>query len=149
LFAPSISNVTSSPPSVHFNRFQGCQMVYFKTKHPNLGICILVGHRMENVGIFYDFTAISYMFWPIGVVWVLWYIFPRLGMFGPRKIWQPWPVNRFFFRSELFRENLKTNPSPKIRLPRILIGTSDIRSGPLLTQRVSVVKKYTCTYLHR
>jgi hypothetical protein len=21
---------------------------------------------------------------------VIWYIFPHFGMFGPRKIWQPW-----------------------------------------------------------
>jgi hypothetical protein len=50
---------------------------------------------MENVGIFYDhleyFTAIWYNLWPFGIVYchVLVY-FSKFGMFGPRKIWQPW-----------------------------------------------------------
>jgi hypothetical protein len=32
---------------------QGCQMVYFRTKKTNLGIFILDGLEMANVGIFY------------------------------------------------------------------------------------------------
>jgi hypothetical protein len=34
--------------------------------------------------------AIWYNVWPFGIVWVIRYIFSQFGMFGPRKIWQPW-----------------------------------------------------------
>jgi hypothetical protein len=48
---------------------------------------------MENVVIFYDyldyFTAIWYNFWPFGIVCGHLVYFLRFGMFGPRKIWQP------------------------------------------------------------
>jgi hypothetical protein len=47
---------------------------------------------MVNVGIFYDhleyFMAIWYNLWPFGIAICI--IFPNFGMFGPRKIWQPW-----------------------------------------------------------
>jgi hypothetical protein len=36
----------------------------------------------------------GYNFWSFGIVFGLWVYFFRFGMFGPRKIWQPWkPVN--------------------------------------------------------
>jgi hypothetical protein len=48
---------------------------------------------MVNVGMFYDhleyFMAIWYNLWPLGIVCGHLLYFPRLGMFGPRKIWQP------------------------------------------------------------
>jgi hypothetical protein len=49
---------------------------------------------MVNVGIFYDhleyFMAIWHNLWPLGIVCGhLWY-FSQFGMFGSRKIWQPW-----------------------------------------------------------
>jgi hypothetical protein len=51
---------------------QGCQMVYFRTKNPNL--CILEGPRMENAGLFFGhlvyFWAIWYIFWPFGIIFV-------------------------------------------------------------------------------
>jgi hypothetical protein len=49
---------------------------------------------MENVVIFYDhveyFLVIWHNLWPFDLVCGHWYIISCLGMFGPRKIWQPW-----------------------------------------------------------
>jgi hypothetical protein len=49
---------------------------------------------MENVVIFYDhleyFTAIWYNLWPFGTFCGHLVYFLRFGMFGTRKIWQPW-----------------------------------------------------------
>jgi hypothetical protein len=49
---------------------------------------------MENVGKFYghlvDFMVMWYNVWPFGVVCGPLVYFPRFGMFGPRKLWQPW-----------------------------------------------------------
>jgi hypothetical protein len=53
---------------------------------------------MENVGIFYDhlqyFTAIWYILLPIGTVCGNLVYFSRFGMFGRRKIWQPWSCSK-------------------------------------------------------
>jgi hypothetical protein len=71
---------------------QGCQMVCFQTKNPNLGK-FLEGLRMENADVFDGhleyFTVIWYILWPFGNVVVFRYIFPRSGMLLSRKIWQP------------------------------------------------------------
>jgi hypothetical protein len=49
---------------------------------------------MENGNIFYNhlecFTAIWYNLLPFGIVCGYFVYFSRFGMFGPRKIWQPW-----------------------------------------------------------
>jgi hypothetical protein len=49
---------------------------------------------VENVVIFYDhleyFAAIWQHVWPFGIVCGQLVYFSRFGMFGPRKIWQPW-----------------------------------------------------------
>jgi hypothetical protein len=49
---------------------------------------------MENVGMFYDhleyFTAIWYNLWTFGIICGHLVYISRFGMFGPRKIWQPW-----------------------------------------------------------
>jgi hypothetical protein len=49
---------------------------------------------MENVGIFCDhleyLADIWYNLWQFGMVCAHFNIFSRFGMFGPRKIWQPW-----------------------------------------------------------
>jgi hypothetical protein len=54
---------------------------------------ILEGLVMEYAGVFYDhleyFTAILYILWPFGTACVHLVYFPRFGVFGPRKIWQP------------------------------------------------------------
>jgi hypothetical protein len=54
---------------------------------------------MENVCIFYDhleyFTAIWYILWTFGMICGHLVYFSRFGMFGPRKIWQPWLVKLF------------------------------------------------------
>jgi hypothetical protein len=62
----------------------------------------LEGLAIENVDTFYDrleyFTAIWYNLWPFCIhsLWSFAIYFSHFGMFGPRKIWQPWPA----FRSE-------------------------------------------------
>jgi hypothetical protein len=65
-------------------RQQCCQMVYFCTKNPNLGIHILESFGMENVGIFYcylvDFTVIRYILFPFVHFVVNWYSFDSFGM---------------------------------------------------------------------
>jgi hypothetical protein len=52
---------------------------------------------MENVGMLYDhleyFTAIWYNLRQFGIIW---FISPRFGKFGPRKIWQPLSRCTFF-----------------------------------------------------
>jgi hypothetical protein len=49
---------------------------------------------MVNLGVFYDhleyFMAIWYTLWPFGIVCGHLLYFSRFGMFGPRKVWQPW-----------------------------------------------------------
>jgi hypothetical protein len=49
---------------------------------------------MDNLGIFYDhlvsFTAIGNILWPFGIFYGHLVYFSYFGMFGPRKIWQPW-----------------------------------------------------------
>jgi hypothetical protein len=42
---------------------------------------------MENV---LYFTAIWYNLWQFGIVYGLLVYFTQFGMFGSRKIWQPW-----------------------------------------------------------
>jgi hypothetical protein len=48
---------------------------------------------MENVVRFFDhlvyYTTVWYDLWPLGTVFSHLVYFPRLGMFGPIKIWQP------------------------------------------------------------
>jgi hypothetical protein len=66
-------------------------MVCFQTKNSNLG---KFWRAFEFVGIFYDhleyFMAIWYNLWPFGIVCDNLVYFTQFGMFGPRKIWQPW-----------------------------------------------------------
>jgi hypothetical protein len=54
---------------------------------------ILEGFETENVFIFYDnmecLMAIWYNLWQFGIVCGHWVYFFHIGMFGPRKIWQP------------------------------------------------------------
>jgi hypothetical protein len=38
------------------------------------------------------FSVIWYNLWPFGIVCIHFVYFSRFGMFGPRKIWQPWRV---------------------------------------------------------
>jgi hypothetical protein len=66
---------------------QGCQMVYFLTKNPNLGkFWKALGPRIEKAGKFWnDFTVIWYTLWPLGDVVVIWYIFPHFGILCQEK----------------------------------------------------------------
>jgi hypothetical protein len=63
---------------------------------------------MESVCMFYDhleyFTAIWYNLWPFGIVCGNLVYFSHFGMFGPRKIWQPWSKLQcacIFFTSDI------------------------------------------------
>jgi hypothetical protein len=82
---------------------------------------ILEGLGMGNVAIFYDhleyFMAIWNILWPFGIFYghleylmAIWYnlwqysivcghfvYLSQFGMFGPRKIWQPWARDRLVF----------------------------------------------------
>jgi hypothetical protein len=57
-------------------------MVCFQTKNPNFG---KIWRALEWKMLLY-FMTICNILWPFGIVW---YIL-RFGIFGPRKIWQPW-----------------------------------------------------------
>jgi hypothetical protein len=67
-------------------------MVCLQTKNPNLGKFL---RTLEWKMLFYFmtiwniFTAIWYNVWPFGIVCGHLVYFPRFGMFGSRKIWQP------------------------------------------------------------
>jgi hypothetical protein len=65
---------------------QGCQMVYFETKKPNLGQ-ILGGLALEDVGTLYGhlvhFTSIRYIWWSFGI------FFPLFGMLYQEKSGNP------------------------------------------------------------
>jgi hypothetical protein len=72
---------------------QGCQMVCFQTKNPNLGKFWRV-LQWKIMVFFMDtwsiFTAFCYILWTFGIVrGNLVYYFP-FWYFVPRKIWQPW-----------------------------------------------------------
>jgi hypothetical protein len=57
---------------------QGCQMVLFQTKNPNLGKF---------------WRALEWKMLVFMIIWnILWPLvyFSHFGIFGPRKIWQPW-----------------------------------------------------------
>jgi hypothetical protein len=48
---------------------------------------------MENVGTIYDTIFYSYLLYvlgPFGIICDNLVYFSQLGIFGPRKIWQPW-----------------------------------------------------------
>jgi hypothetical protein len=48
---------------------------------------------MENIGIFYDhleyFMAVWYNLWSFGIICGQLVYFSQVGVFGPKKIWQP------------------------------------------------------------
>jgi hypothetical protein len=73
---------------------QGCQMVCFQTKNPNLGkfwrvllwkilVCFMTIWSILRPLELFDGHLVYLM--------VFWYILPRFGIFVPRKIWQPRP----------------------------------------------------------
>jgi hypothetical protein len=65
---------------------QGCHMVYFKTENTNLGIFL---GALEWKMLAY-FTAVRYKLWPFGILYGRLVTLFCFGIFGPRKIWQPW-----------------------------------------------------------
>jgi hypothetical protein len=73
---------------------QGCQMVCFQTKTPNLGKFYLEGLRLDNVYIFYGhleyFMEIWDILWPFGIFCIHLVHFFRFWYHVQRKIWQPW-----------------------------------------------------------
>jgi hypothetical protein len=69
---------------------QGCQIVFFQTKNPNLG---KFWRALEWKGLVYGhteyFTAIWYILWPFGNVVIIWYIFLGLGILCQGKSGNP------------------------------------------------------------
>jgi hypothetical protein len=70
---------------------QGCQMVCFQTKNPNLGkFWRIVDWKMLKY-----FMAIWNIFWTFGIFMTIWYILCSLGtlflalVYCTKKIWQP------------------------------------------------------------
>jgi hypothetical protein len=73
-------------------RYQGCQMVYFQTKNPNLGkfwraldwkmliYFMAIRNILQTLDTFYD-HLVHFVF--------IWYHFFRFWYHVPRKIWQP------------------------------------------------------------
>jgi hypothetical protein len=95
---------------------QGCQMVCFQTKNPDLGKFWRALEWMEMAGIFYGhlvyFTSNWYILRPIGIFYVqlvyfmdilfiLWYIFHHFGMLYREKSGNP-------------GRNMHTTISPKL-----------------------------------
>jgi hypothetical protein len=70
---------------------QGCQMVCFQTKNPNLGK-IWTAFK-ENVGMFYGhleyIAAIGCILWPFGNLVAIWSIFPCCGILWQEKSGNP------------------------------------------------------------
>jgi hypothetical protein len=68
---------------------QGCQMVCFQTKNPNLGKYWRV-FAMKDVGIFYGclvhFTVFSYILWTFGIVHGNLVYFSRFGIFTKKNL---------------------------------------------------------------
>jgi hypothetical protein len=82
---------------------QGCQMDYFFYQKSKFGY-ILESLGMEKVDILHGLleymTAIWYILWQSVIVCSHLVHISHFGMFGPRKIWQPWsqsirPCNSF------------------------------------------------------
>jgi hypothetical protein len=71
---------------------QGCQMVYFQTKNPNLG---KFWRALEWKPLVYFYENMEYLMticcnlWQFGIVCGHLVYFSQFVMFGPRKIWQP------------------------------------------------------------
>jgi hypothetical protein len=73
-------------------------MVCFPTKNHNLGKFWRALEWKILVYTYYDhleyFTAMLYNLWPFVINCGHLVYFYHFGMFGPRKIWQPWPQVR-------------------------------------------------------
>jgi hypothetical protein len=72
---------------------QGCQMVCFQTKNPDLGKFF----RVLQCKILVNFLTIWSILRPLQIFYghmlyfvVIWYISPRFGILYQEKIWQPW-----------------------------------------------------------
>jgi hypothetical protein len=74
-----------SVDSTDAGMYQGCQMVYFQTKNPNLDIF----WRAAECKMLVYFMTIWNILRPCGIIYGRLVYFSRFGMFGPRKIWQP------------------------------------------------------------
>jgi hypothetical protein len=83
----------------NYRRSQGCKMVYFQTKNPNLGNFLRVFQRKMLV-FFYEhlvyFATIWYTLWTFGIVCGNLVYFSTFWYVVPRKIWQPWTQPTFF-----------------------------------------------------
>jgi hypothetical protein len=75
-------------------RIQGCQMVCFQTKNPELGkfwrvlLWKILVYFMTIWSMY--FMAIGNISWPFGIFCSSLVYFSPFWYIGPRKIWQPW-----------------------------------------------------------
>jgi hypothetical protein len=96
-------------------------MVYFQIKNTNLGK-FWRALEWKMLVYFMFIWNIWYILWPFGNVVVIWYIFPRFGIFCVEKIWQPrlrltfLPLNKSNQEIEVaFRDKIRDNCA---RFPR-------------------------------
>jgi hypothetical protein len=98
--------------------WQGCQMLYFKSKNINFGVFwkalewkFLV-YFMANCCILWAFV---YILWPFGNFVIFGYIFPRFGMLYQEesgnpdhwlRCWENWPSKKIL--SDFFAKRLET-----------------------------------------
>jgi hypothetical protein len=86
--------------------FQGCQMVFFKTKNPNLG-----KFAIDNLSIFYEYfvylKAIGNILWPFGIFFVIWYILWPFGKLFPVLVCCTKKNLATLFLSPLHKYNMK------------------------------------------
>jgi hypothetical protein len=89
-----------------FGGGQGCQMVYFHSRKPNLGkfwrVLKMLVYFMNICNILQPFGRYIYGRLVL-FVFIRFIFFPHFGMFGPRKIWQPW------MRAEKARKEFATS----------------------------------------
>jgi hypothetical protein len=67
---------------------QGCQMVYFQTKNPNMGK-FRRALEWKKVSIFFGYLVVWYILWPFGNLVAIFGNFSPFGYIVSRKIWQP------------------------------------------------------------
>jgi hypothetical protein len=108
---------------------QGCQMVSFKTKNPNLGKF----WRALDLKMFTYFMAIwnslqtfGDILWPFGIFCGNLVYFSPFWYFVPRKIWQPWR------RFEISWVNLTTRTKHHFLLAQYLHGPKNEYLGKVI-----------------
>jgi hypothetical protein len=112
-------HVQEDATHVHLGQRQGCQMVYFLTKNPNL---VKIFRALDWKTLIYIFYGHMGYFTDI---WEIWYIlcslvtFFRFWYHASRKIWQPWAArpavdfSYIFFPREITLRGIFANNFPE------------------------------------